>query len=540
MTQPADTAPADDLRPAPEAGSPADAAPAATGTPASHDSGVPDALRAFLLTGWRPFDPAAPAPVAHADAFYARRRALSALFPGERLIIPTGHEKTRSNDTTFRFRPGSDFAWLTGNHEPDCVLVLEPLPAGHRDLLFVEPVSRDDISFFTDRNKGELWVGRRLGVPHSAARFAVHDACPLAALYAHVGPKPVRPLRKLRAASPAPVQRRKVVFGSALTRSAVPALHRRGGTHGPKSRLLRGFCDDLDRLLPADEAQLADDKALAAALAELRLCKDAAEVEALTDVIASTKRGFEDVIRALPRLRSEREVEVTFYGRARTEGNDVGYGTIAAAGCNACILHWTRNDAPLRPGELLLLDAGVEGHTLYTADITRTLPISGAFSPAQREIYDLVYAAQRAAIAEVRPGNDFMYPNRVAMRVLAEGLERLGILPDAATALIDTNQFYRRYSLHNISHMLGIDVHDCAKARQETYRFGKLRPGMVLTVEPGLYFQPDDLTVPERYRGIGVRIEDDILVTEDGCLNLSADIPAEAEAVERWVREVQS
>ena len=520
--------PADDAAPTAEAPAPAPAAPAA----ASHDSGVPEALRGFLLTGWRPYDPAPPAPHPSAAAFAARRRALSALFPGERLIVPTGHEKVRSNDTTYRFRPGSDFAWLTGNHEPDCVLVLEPespapdaapdAPAAHRDLLFVEPVSRDDISFFTDRNKGELWVGRRLGVPHSAARFAVHEA---------------RSLRDLRPLLSPPSPATSAEDAPAATPDASTAAL---DTSPPKYRLLRGFSPELDALLPTDAAQAEADKALAAALSELRLCKDAAEVVELESVIASTKRGFEDVIRALPRLRTERDVEIMFYGRARAEGNDVGYGTIAAAGCNACILHWTRNDAPLRPGELLLLDAGVEGHALYTADITRTLPISGTFSAAQREIYDLVYAAQRAAITEVRPGNDFMHPNRVAMRHLAEGLERLGILSSAEEALKDTNQFYRRYSLHNISHMLGIDVHDCAKARQEVYRFGQFRPGMVLTVEPGLYFQPDDLTVPERYRGIGVRIEDDILVTEDGNRNLSADIPASADEVEAWVRDLRS
>jgi Xaa-Pro aminopeptidase len=236
------------------------------------------------------------------------------------------------------------------------------------------------------------------------------------------------------------------------------------------------------------------------------------------------------------RIRTEREVEVAFYARARTEGNDVGYGTIAAGGAHACVLHWTRNDAPLDPTALLLLDAGVEGKALYTADITRTLPVSGKFSKEQREIYELVWEAQQAAIATIRPGVDFMEPNKVAMKVLAEGLERLGILPmPAAEALQQEKQLYRRYSLHNISHMLGIDVHDCAKARREVYKYGLLKVGMVLTVEPGLYFQLDDLTVPERYRGIGVRIEDDVVVTEAGCTNLSAGIPSQADAVEQWM-----
>src|SRR5262249_51397118 len=146
------------------------------------------------------------------------------------------------------------------------------------------------------------------------------------------------------------------------------------------------------------------------------------------------------------------------------------------------------------------------------ADITRTLPIKGRFSKEQKRIYELVLAAQKAAFKQVKPGNDFMDPNRAAMRVLAEGLEKLGMLKSADEALKDEHQFYRRYSLHNVSHMLGLDVHDCAQARQEVYKFGKLKPGMVLTVEPGLYFQESDLTVPEAYRGIGVRIEDDVLV----------------------------
>ncbi len=197
-----------------------------------------------------------------------------------------------------------------------------------------------------------------------------------------------------------------------------------------------------------------------------------------------------------------------------------------------------RNDGPLHNGDLLLLDAGVEGHSLYTADITRTLPISGKFSREQRQIYELVHAAQAAAFAAVRPGNDFLEPNRRAMKVLAEGLQALGILEDAAVALADEHQFYKRYSLHNVSHMLGLDVHDCAQARMEVYKYGTLKPGMVLTVEPGLYFQTDDLTVPAKYRGIGVRIEDDVLVTAKGMRNLSRDFPSKAPEVEAWMAKV--
>jgi Xaa-Pro aminopeptidase len=278
---------------------------------------------------------------------------------------------------------------------------------------------------------------------------------------------------------------------------------------------------------------------LATYLSEMRLIKDTDEVKALQSAVTATKRGFEDVILRLKSASNERELEGVFWTRARMEGNDVGYTSIVASGAHACTLHWKQNDGAIRKGDLLLLDAGIEGNSLYTADVTRTLPISGKFTPAQREIYDLVLEAQRAALKIVKPGNDFMAPNKAAMNVLAHGLERLGILPmSAQEALREENQFYRRYSLHNVSHMLGLDVHDCAQARAENYKYGKLEAGMVLTIEPGLYFQTDDLTVPVRYRGIGVRIEDDILVTAKGHRNLSAILPSDADEVERWMRQV--
>ena len=202
-------------------------------------------------------------------------------------------------------------------------------------------------------------------------------------------------------------------------------------------------------------------------------------------------------------------------------------------------MHWTRNTGAISPGELLLLDAGVECDSLYTADVTRTLPVSGRFSPEQRAIYDLVFEAQTAGIAAVAPGNDFLEPNRRAVRVLAQGLIDLGILRCSLEEALDPDKLlHRRYTLHGVSHMLGLDVHDCAKARDEEYRYARLREGMVLTVEPGLYFQPDDSTVPERFRGIGVRIEDDVAVTSDGRENLSESLPRQADEVERWIAEI--
>lgn len=459
---------------------------------AAHDSGTPEELLAFMTRSWA--EPSGPIPtLAGRERFADRRRALAEQFPGEVLVVPTGREKVRANDTNYRFRPGTDFYYLTGISEPDCVLVIVPEGDSPRSIVFTEPnPGKTDTTFFTDRTKGELWVGPRLGVAATAVRFGVEAQA----------------------------------IDDLATFLSISVGHL-------PARLLRGLDDgSVNHLF----TNLENDNALAVALSELRLVKDELEIAELRAAIAATKRGFDDVVRALPTAVTERVVEGVFNLRARVEGNDVGYSTIAASGPDACILHWVRNDRRIGANELLLLDAGVEGVSLYTADVTRTLPVSGTFTPEQREIYTLVWEAQRAAFAACRPGNDFLDPNAAAMRVLAHGLERLGILTSAEEALRDDKLFYKRYSLHNVSHMLGLDVHDCAKARAETYKFGRLVPGMVLTVEPGLYFQLDDLTVPERYRGIGVRIEDDVVITADGYENLSAALPSEPDAVEAWVR----
>ena len=459
---------------------------------ATHDSGNPENLLRFMMTGWAT-PPGTPAsPVEAIERFAARRDALSGAFPGETLIIPTGHEKTRANDTGYRFRPGTDFYYLTGNVEPDNVLLLVPKHGGHDATLYCEPnPGKGDKTFFTDRVKGELWVGPRLGLTQTRQRYGI----------------PTKALADL---------------AGDLTAALGRAPY----------RALRGIDPELDAVLPA---QAERDAEFATKLSEMRLIKDEHEVLQLRRAVEATHHALDDVVRALPAAETERYVEGVFNLRARVEGNDVGYNTIAASGPNACTLHWTRNDRRIGENELLLIDAGVEAETLYTADVTRTLPISGRFTREQREIYDLVFEAQEAALAKCAPGNEFLAPHRAAMEVLARGLERLGILSSADEALREENMFYKRYSLHNVSHMLGLDVHDCAAARAENYKLGKLEAGMVLTVEPGLYFQLDDLTVPARYRGIGVRIEDDVLITRDGVDVLSAAIPRAAEDVEEWV-----
>lgn len=450
---------------------------------ASHDAETPQALIDFMATGWVDA-PITASAISEMERFRARRKALSRAYPGVYLIIPSGTEKVRANDTNFRFRPSSDFAYLVGAGEPGGMLVLEPRDGGHDALLFVPAHNRGQAEFFTDRIWGELWVGRHRGVDESQLYFGV-EGC--------------RPIQDAQA-----------------------------------------YLDDL-RIRGCTTLNSEEDSALATHISEMRLLKDDYEIGELRRCVEITKRGFEDVIRILPHATSEREIEAAFWTRARIEANDVGYLTIAAAGSHACTLHWTHNDGALRPGELLLLDAGVEAESLYTADVTRTLPMSGTFTPEQRAVYELVYESQRAAFAQVKPGNDFLEPNRAAMRVLAQGLIDLGILRCSLDEALDPQkQYYKRYTLHNISHMLGIDVHDCAKARTENYRYGKLAAGMALTVEPGLYFQPDDATVPERFRGIGVRIEDDVVVTADGHENLSGILPSAPDAVEAWISRIQT
>jgi Xaa-Pro aminopeptidase len=217
----------------------------------------------------------------------------------------------------------------------------------------------------------------------------------------------------------------------------------------------------------------------------------------------------------------------------------LGYDTIAASGSHACILHWIRNDGAVRDGDLILIDAGIELDSHYTADITRTLPVNGTFTAAQRQLYLLVYEAQRAGFATIKPGVPFMAVHEAAQAVLAKGLEELGVLPVSAEESLQPDAgFHRRWTVHGTSHMLGLDVHDCANARAENYRKGLIEEGMIFTVEPGLYIHSDDELFPPEYRGIGIRIEDDILVTKNGCQVLSRALPSHPDEIEVWMSNI--
>jgi Xaa-Pro aminopeptidase len=420
----------------------------------------------------------------------------------------------RSNDTDYPYRAHSAFAHLTGwgsDAVPGSVLVLEPSATGHdATLYFREAAGRDSDEFYANPDIGEFWTGPRPSLAHVAADLGL-------------------------------ATRNLTALTELLESSNADTIVSRDGD--------RDITDQIDglRLLAADTESLENDgdAEFARTLSELRLVKDEYEIDQMRRAVAATAQGFTDVIADLPAItaheRGERLVEGTFNRRARAEGNTVGYDTIAASGPHACILHWTRNDGPVVAGDLILLDAGIELDSLYTADITRTLPIDGHFTEVQRRVYEAVREAADAAFAIVKPGIRFREIHAEAMKVIAARTAEWGLLPvSAEESLQPDRQYHRRYMVHGTSHHLGIDVHDCAQARRELYIDGILEAGMVFTIEPGLYFQPDDLTVPEEYRGIGVRIEDNILVTVSGAENLSVGIPRTADDVEAWIARAES
>jgi Xaa-Pro aminopeptidase len=471
---------------------------------------VSSSFQDFISSGWADRADVTPEPREQAPFAAARRERVSSLYPGKRLIVPAGSAKVRSNDTDYPFRAHSAFAHLTGwgaDAVSGSVLVMEPTADGHESTLyFREAAGRDSDEFYANSDIGEFWTGARPSLAHVAADLGLATAN---------------------------------LSGMTAVLQAVDAdtLVLREAD--------RDITDQVDgrRLLAAEAGSIENDgdTDLARDLSELRLVKDAYEIAQMRLAVDATKKGFDDVIADLPQIvaheRGERLVEGTFNRRARADGNTVGYDTIAASGPHACILHWTRNDGAVVPGDVILLDAGIELESYYTADITRTLPIDGAYTEVQRRVYDAVLEAADAAFAIVRPGIRFREIHAEAMKVIAARTAEWGLLPvSAEESLEPDHQYHRRYMVHGTSHHLGIDVHDCAQARRDLYLDGVLEPGMVFTIEPGLYFQPDDLSVPEEYRGIGVRIEDDILVTESGAENLSAGIPRTADDVEAWLR----
>ena len=433
---------------------------------------------AFIGANWADRDESLPAQAEAAPYAAHRRASVAAAFADRLVVIEAGGLKTRSNDTDYRYRAHAAFAHLTGwgaDTVPDSALVLDPAD-GKEILFFRETAGKGTDEFFANPAIGEFWVGARPTLAQVSALLNIE------------------------------------------TRSLTE---------------LNDFIKDRNQI------DLNDEK-LAEFVSELRLVKDSYEIAEMRKAVAASAKGFEEVARNLAKAkahpRGERIVEGAFFSQARAEGNDLGYETIAASGAHACTLHWINNNGQVRDGDLLLLDAGVEVESLYTADITRTIPVNGKFSDVQRKIYEAVREAADAAFAVAKPGIKFREIHAAAMRVIAAKTAEWGMLPMSAEESLQIDkQFHRRWMVHGTSHHLGIDVHDCAQARRDMYLDGELKPGMVFTIEPGLYFQPDDQLVPAEFRGIGVRIEDDVLVTETGVENLSAALPRKSEDVEAWL-----
>lgn len=412
--------------------------------------------------------------------------------PNSVAIIPAAPEATRSNDTHYRYRQDSDFYYLTGFDEPESIAVLAPAHPKHKYMLFVRP--RDP--------EQETWTGRRAGVEGAKERYGADAAFPIAEFRDK--------LAELVNGA------RNVYYRLGLRPDLDELLVRRIGEMRTRSR----------QFVAPDS--LTDPSAI---LGEMRLVKSAAEIELMQRAADIAAEAHIEAMKAVRPGMMEYELEALIEYHFRRNGAAApAYGSIVGGGANATILHYTSNDAPLRDGDLLLVDAGAEFRG-YASDITRTFPVSGRFSPAQREIYEAVLEAQVACVEMVGPGVTMEELNNRAIRILTESMVRLGLLEGEVEKLIE-EKTYRRFFMHGIGHFLGLDVHDAGRYQLE----GKSRPlasGIVITVEPGLYIAPDAEQVPDRYRGIGVRVEDDVLVTPEGHRILTSKVPKRIEEIER-------
>ncbi len=485
-----------------------------------------EAFKEFMRSGWADDDPDI-APLESSKFIPARLEALGKAFVGERLVIPAGQPKVRNNDCDYMFRPDTTFAYYTGlgtDYEAGAVLVLNPLDpdspeakAGktHTPELFVAPrADNSTTDFFTNPHYGEYWVGPRAGLKEMQAMTGIetHDIAQLTdALSKDVG---------MQAGA---VRVRVVRETDPEITALVENVRKANGFGDPDSNIA------------------ADDK-LHEFAAEARLSKDAYEIGEMRKTITATKAGFDRLLSALPdaldKPRSERILEGAFNSVSRELGNAVGYDSIVASGPHAPILHWMRNTGVVRSGDLLLVDAGVEVDSLYTADITRTFPTNGKFTDLQKRLYQAVLDSQQAGFEAAKVGAAYCDIHHACMRVIAERLHDWGLLPvSVEEALSPEGQQHRRWLACGVAHHLGLDVHDCAQARFEAYQGAPIRPGMIFTIEPGLYFREDDMLIPPEFRGIGIRIEDDVLMGENGPEWLSAGIPKEIDAVEAWMAE---
>ncbi len=426
------------------------------------------------------------------EEYARRRRQLARLIGRDAIaILPAAPERVRNRDTLYNYRQDSDFQYLTGFGEPEAVAVLIPGREQAEYILFVR--DRDPTR--------ETWDGRRAGPEGAVRDFAADDAFPIG---------------DMDEILPGLLENRARVYYSM---GVYPEFDQRvvGWVNGLRARGQHSGHPPLE-LVALDH--VLHDMRLHKSRGELALMRESARIAAQAHVRA---------MRFARAGRHEYEVMAELIHEFRRHDADISYHPIVGGGPNGCILHYHQNNDVLRDGELLLIDAGCE-YAYYASDITRTFPVNGRFTAPQRELYDIVLAANVAAIAEVRPGGHWNAPHEAAVRVVTQGLVRLGLLKGRVAAL-EKSEAYRRFFMHRTGHWLGMDVHDVGD-----YRIGDawrlLEPGMVLTIEPGMYVAPGSPRVPRRYHGIGIRIEDDVLVTRNGCEVLSAGVPKDAAAIE--------
>jgi len=425
-----------------------------------------------------------------AKEFVRRRRDLMGMIGANGIaVLAAAPERVRSRDTLFIYRPDSDFYYLTGFPEPEAVAVLVPgRPQG------------EFLVFCRERNpERELWDGPRAGPEGAVATFGADDAFPIT---------------DLDDILPGLLERSDRVYYSL-------------GAHEFDQRLL-AFIQALNSKRQSSHAP-SELVALDHVLHEMRLFKSRAEASAMRRSARVAVAAHARAMRATRPGMIEYELEAEFLHEFRRHGADCSYPPIVAAGANACVLHYRANDAELRDGDLVLIDAGCE-LDMYASDVTRTFPVNGTFSKPQRELYDVVLAANRAATKAAQPGNHWNEPHDAAVDEVTRGLKDLGLLEGRVPHLIKT-QAYKQFFMHRTGHWLGLDVHDVGDYKvAEQWRL--LEPGMVMTIEPGIYVSPANKDVAKRWRGIGIRIEDDVLVTREGPDVLTAGLPTSVEEIE--------
>lgn len=421
-----------------------------------------------------------------------RRRFMSQMEAGA-AFIPASPMRVRSRDTHYKYRPDSDLYFLTGFNEPDAALLLVPGHKEHQVIMFVPP--KDPLK--------ETWEGRRLGVEAAPKALGVDVAYSIDEL-AQVLPKYL---------------------------TGVPTLYYGLGTYAEHDRLIVEMLPHLGNRNVQPPQAIINPGVI---LHETRLRKDAHEIALMRRAAAITTEGYRAAVAAIRPGATEYEIEAALEGTYRRLGADgPAYGSIVAGGENATILHYTNNSEPLNDGELLLIDSGAE-YGWYACDVTRTYPINGRFTPAQKAVYELVLKAEKEAIELVKVGQHVKGYHLHAVEVLTAGMVELGLLKGDVKTLIET-EAYRQFYMHGTGHYLGLDTHDVG-----AYKHGEdWRPfeaGMVVTVEPGLYIPSGTPGIDPAFYGIGIRIEDDILVTETGNENLTAAIPKEVADLEAALR----